>query len=66
MSLKVNNDQNISMNLLRESIWEIEDKLKVVMESVTSLEKEHEKLRNLSDHISRRIKKIKERKKHGK
>lgn len=52
-------NRKISMTLLRESIWGIEDRLKVVIETLADHEAEIRELTMRLDHISTRRTKIK-------
>ncbi len=49
MVIKSNNDRKINLMLLKESLWKVEDKLNVILESIADHEAELIRLKRLTD-----------------
>jgi len=65
MAENMNDKRRISLMLVQESLWKVEDKLNVILESVADHEAELIRLRRLVNLISERIGALESHSKRG-
>jgi len=58
MNTRANNNKKITLLLLQETLWKIEDKVTIILENIIEHEKEINKLQRYARHHSERIHKL--------
>ena len=65
MTEDLDEQKRVTVLLLQESIWQLEDKLNVILESIADQEAEVVRLKRLSNLMSDRLSKLEARQNHG-